>query len=165
METTIGYIVIFGFGILLTALFLFRRDKKRMLPISEQAYPQIILTVLIKKEKGKISEIILQLRPLKKALQTSGFYLELTNEKHEKETLDIMHLIKIPSKNVSLKQSQPTLFTIPFNNFVKFLSDQPDSFDRFRFVIISAEDKKFKSHTLILNTRWGLFKQDSGKYN
>ncbi len=165
MEVIIGYIVIFGLGIVFVAVFLFRKDKRRMLSISEQAYPQLIITILIKKEKGKITEIILQLRPLKKVLQISGFHIEFTNEDHEKETVDIKPLMELTNNPVDLQPTQSFRYSIPFQVFETLLSNQSGAYDRFRFVVATPENKKFKSHTLGLHPRWGLFKQDSGKYN
>jgi len=165
MEATIGYIVIFGLGIFFIAVFLFRKDKKRILPISEQAYPQLIIAIFIKKEMGKISEIILQLSPLKKALQISEFHLELTNEEHDKKTIDMKPLLELSDKPIDLLPAQSFRYSIPFSGFETLLSNQPGTYDRFRFVVVTPENKKFKSHALALHSRWGLFKQDSGKYN
>ncbi len=39
MEAIISYIVIFGLVIGLTAVFLFRKDKKYLFPMSEQTFP------------------------------------------------------------------------------------------------------------------------------
>jgi hypothetical protein len=165
METTISYIIIFGFGILLAALYLFRKDKKRMLPVSEQTYSQLVIAIYIKKEKGKITEIILQLSPLRNTLQVSDFYLELTNEDHDKKTVDIKPLMKLPPETIELKPPGDYRFSILSQNFETFLSNQTGPYDRFRFVVVTQENNKFKSHTLAMNARWGLFKQDSGRYN
>ncbi len=165
MEAIIGYIVIFGFGIGFAALFLFRQDKEIILPITEQAYPQLVMAIFIKKEKRKITEIILQLRTLKMALQICDFHLELTNEQHDKETVDIKPIMGMVDETINFQPSQTARFSIPFMAFENFLSSQSGSYDRFRFVVVTSENKKFKSYALGLNTRWGLFKQDSGKYN
>ncbi len=165
METVIGYIVIFGLGIIFVSFYLFKKDRKRDLPISEQPYPQIIMTVFIKKEKGKLSEIILQLRSLKNVLHIRYFHLELTNEQHEKETIDLKPILEIVDETIDLKPAQPMRFSFSSTTFVKLLSSHSDTYDRFRFVVATPENKKFKSHTLGLNKRWGLFKQDSGWYN
>ncbi len=165
METIIGYIVIFGFGIVFVTMFMFRKDKEIMLPITEQAFPQLVMAIFIKKEKRKITEIILQFSPPKKALQICDFHLELTNERHEKETVDLKPLMEITAKAVELRAAQSSRFTIPFRAFETLLSNQGGPYDRFRFVAVTPENIKFKSFTLGLNTRWGLFKQDSGRYN
>ncbi len=165
METIIGYVVIFGFGIIFAAIFLFRKDKEMLLPITRQIFPQLVMTVFIKKEKRKITEIILQFSQSKKAVQICDFHLELTNEYHEIETVDIKPLMEITDETVELQAMQSSRFTIPFRTFETLLSNQRVSYDRFRFVAVTPENKKFKSYTLGLNTRWGLFKQDSGKYN
>ncbi len=165
METIIGYVVIFGFGILFAALFLFRKDKEMLLPITEQAYPQLIMAIFIKKEQRKITEIILQLKTLKSPLQIRDFNIELTNERHDKEVVDIKPIMGIANETIDLRPAQSFRFSIPFRVFETFLSNQPGSYDRFRFVVVTSENKKFKSYALALNTRWGLFKQDSGRYN
>jgi len=165
MEAIIGYIVIFGFGIGFAALFLLRKDVEMMLPITEQVYPQLIMAILIKKERRKITEIILQLRTLKTDLQISHFHLELTNELHEKEVVDIKPIMGITDETIDFQPVQTIRFSIPFRAFENFLSSQSGSYDRFRFVVVTSENKKFKSYALGLNTRWGLFKQDSGRYN
>jgi len=165
METIIGYVVIFGFGILFTALFLFRKDREMLLPITEQAYPQLIMAIFIKKEQRKITEIIIQLKALKRPLQISDFHVELTNERHDKEVVDIKPIMGIANETIDLQPAQSFRFSIPFRVFETLLSNQPESYDRFRFVVVTSENKKFKSYALALNTRWGLFKQDSGRYN
>ncbi len=160
MEAIIGYIVIFGFGIIFVAIFLFGKDKERMLPITEQAFPQLVMAIFIKKEKRKITKIVLQFSPPRETLQISSFHLELTNEHHERETVDIKPLMEITDETVELRAGQSSRFTIPFQAFETLLSNQPGSYDRFRFVAVTPQNKKFKSYTLGLNTRWGLFKQD-----
>ncbi len=165
METTIGYIVIFGFGILFAALYLFRKDKKRILPISEQSYSQLIISIYIKKEKSTITEIILELRPKNKAIPISNFYLELTNENHDSETVDIKPLLTTVEKEVTLQPGNIYQFPLLTQPFKIFLGNQNSAYDRFRFVVATPDNKKFKTHTLRMNTRWGLFKTDSGKYN
>jgi len=136
-----------------------------MLPVSEQSYSQMVMAVYIKKEKGKITEIILQLNPLKNTLQMNGFQLELTNENHDKKAVDIMPLMKLAARTLDLQAAKTFRFSIPAQNFEDFLSSQSGPYDRFRFVVVTPENKKFKSHTLAMNPRWGLFKQDSGRYN
>ena len=165
METTIGYVVIFGFGILFAALFLYRREREMLLPITEQVYPQLIMAIFIKKEQRKITEIILQIKTPKKALQISDFHLELTNEQHDKKMMDLKPIMNVTNETIDIKSAQSLRFSIPFQAFETFLSNQSASYDRFRFVVVTPENKKFKSYALGLNTRWGLFKQDSGKYN
>jgi hypothetical protein len=165
METIIGYVVIFGFGILFAALFLFRKNKEMLLPITEQAYPQLIMAIFIKKEQRKITEIILQLKTLKSPLQISDFHIELTNERHDRKAVDIKPIMGMTDETIDFQPAQSLRFSIPFREFETFLSNQPESYDRFRFVVVTSKNKKFKSYALALNTRWGLFKQDSGRYN
>ena len=62
METTIGYIIIFGLVILFTVLYLYRSEKQTLLPIPQQTYPELLITVLIKKEKRKITTLVLQMK-------------------------------------------------------------------------------------------------------
>jgi len=165
MEAIISYIVIFGLVITLTAVFLFRKDKKYLLPVSEQTFPQLIVTVLIRKEKNKIEEIILRLTPLKRPLQISELLLELTDGHHEKKIVDLKPIVGMTTGVIDLSPSEKAEFSIPFQSFKELLSELSFPYERFRMTAGTPEGKKFKSHELGLNPRWGLLKLDSGKYN
>ena len=106
MEAIISYIIIFGLGIILTAVFLFRKDKKYLFPMSEQTFPQLIMTILIRKEKNKIEEIILRLTPLKESLQISELLLELTDKHHEREIVDLKPIVEITAGVINLLPSK-----------------------------------------------------------
>ncbi len=165
MEAIISYIVIFGLGITLATVYLFRKDKKYLLPMSEQTFPQLIMTILIRKEKNKIEEIVLRLTPLKRPLQISELLLELTNEHHEKKIVDLKPIVNIAAGLINLSPSIKTEVPIPFQSFKELFSELSFPYERFRITAETPEGKKFKSHELGLNSRWGLLKLDSGKYN
>ncbi len=165
MEAIISYIVIFGLGITLTAVYLFRKDKKYLLPMSEQTFPQLIMTILVMKEKNKTEEIVLRLTPLKKPLQISELLLELTDEHHERKIVDLKPIAEMTAGVINLLPSEKAEFSIPFQPFKELLSELSFPYERFRMTAGTPEGKKFKSHELGLNPRWGLLKLDSGKYN
>jgi len=165
MEAIIGYVVIFGFGIIIASLYLFRKEKKSLLPISEQTYPHLVVTTLLKKERRKTTEIVLQLTPLKNALTINEITLELTNKKHEKKLIDLRPHLHFSEKEQILSPPEKTEFSIAFQHFISLLNEAAFPYERFRLVAGTPEGKRFKSHELGYHPRWGIFKADSGKYN
>lgn len=165
METIIGYIITFGLGILIASMYLFKKDKPSLLPVSEQTYPGLILTILIKKKKRKISEIVLQLKAMKEPLTIGKILLEFTDKNHEKTITDMNSYLNFSNKPLYLLPGEIVQLSLDFGEFIGLLDNTDFPYDRFRIIAASIEGKIFKSHELGYLSRWGLFKKDSGKYN
>ncbi len=164
METTIGYIVIFGLGILFSLFYLFGKEKQRRLPIAQQTYPQLQLTVLITKEKRKVTALILELLPLKNNLLVNTLALELTDKQHGRKTIDLNAYL-LPEDNLELVAGKKISLALRFDDFLQELEDAKFPFETFRMVAVAPGNKKFKSKILGYHPRWGIYKADSGNYN
>ncbi len=164
METTIGYIVIFGLGLLFAVFYLFGKEKQRMLPIAQQTYPQLQLNVLITKEKRAVTSLILELRPLKNNLPLDAIALELTDKQHNKKSIRLNPYL-LEGKSSELVSGKKSHFILHFDDFLKELEAADFPFETFRLVAVTRENKKFKSHILGYHPRWGIYKADSGNYN
>ena len=164
VETTIGYIVIFGLVIVFTAFYLFRSEKQILLPISQQTYPELLITVLVKKEKRKISTLILQLKPVKENLMLRSIELELTGKNHEKKRLDLTSLFP-NDKNRQHPPGEKFLLSMALTELLALMEQSKFAFENFRLVAKTPEGKIYKTHLLAYHPRWGLYKSDSGKYN
>ncbi len=164
MEETIGYIVIFGLGILFAALYLFKKDKQRLLPIAAQTYPQLHLVVSITKEKRKITALTLELTALKNGIFLRTLQLELSDQLHQKFNIDLAPYLLLPD-NRQLSPKEKTSLTLNFEDFTELLETADFSYETLRLVAVTADNKKFKSPLLGYHPRWGIFKADSGKYN
>ena len=164
VETTIGYIIIFGLVILFTALYLYRSEKQTLLPVSQQTYPELLITVLIKKEKRKITTLVLQMKSLRENLLISNITLELTDKNHDKKQLDLSGLLP-GYQHRTLPSGKPILFPLALSDLLALMEEAEFAFENFRLVAKTPEGKVFKTHQLTYHPRWGIFKSDSGKYN
>ncbi len=164
MEETIGYIVVFGLGILFAAFYLLKNDKQRLLPIAAQVYPQLHFAVFITKEKRKTTTLAIRLTALKESIFLRTIVLELSDQNHEKFNIDLEPYLTFPHGRKFQPKEKNTLL-LNFNDFTKLLEDAGFAYDTLRLVVVTTENKKFKSPLLGYHSRWGLYKADSGKYN
>lgn len=164
METTLGYIIIFGLVILFTALYFYRSEKQTLLPVSQQTYPELLITVLIKKEKRKITTLLLQIKPTRENLLINNITLELTDKNHDKKRLDLS--AQFPDHlQQPLPSGKPIPFPLALSDLLALMEKAEFDFENFRLVAKTPEGKIFKTHPLTYHPRWGIFKSDSGKYN
>ena len=163
MEDIIGYIIIFGLGFGVIGLYFFRKDKQKILPVSEQLYSDLKLSIGIIKEKNKVSKIWFQVDLRNPKVRISGFFAELIDKKGDKTEIDLNPMLKNFSDNPPDSSSHKVIL-----DFVQFKDEiQKINFPlkKFRFFIVSENGKKYKSHELGLHNWWNLMKLDSGHYN
>jgi len=161
MEDILTYVIIFGFGIGLVSLYFYRKDKQRLLPVSVQHYSNLVMSVLIEKEKGELTKIVIQFDSKDKALDPSSLELELIDTKRNKQIAELTHLIQDHNGN-DLSVSE---FQIKADDFLALLKEVDFPFVSFRIVVKTSGGNQFKSHELAYNDRWKLYKLDSGNYN
>ncbi len=161
MEDILTYVIIFGFGIGLVSLYLYRKDKQRLLPVSVQHYSNLVMSVLIEKEKSELTEIVIRLDSKEKALYPSSLALELIDAKRNKQIAELTHLIQ-GNKSNNLPVSE---FHITADDFLALLKEVDFPFVSFRIVVKTSGGNQFKSHELAYDQRWKLYKLDSGNYN
>jgi hypothetical protein len=164
METTIGYIVIFGLGLVFAVFYLFGKKKQRLLPIAQENYPQVRITVLITKEKRKVTALILELFPVKQNLTLNRIELELADPERRKKIINLNPFLS-SGKTQELIPGKKMQYLLEMDDFLKISETAGFPYETFRLVAVNAQNKKFKSHLLAYHPRWGIFKADSGKYN
>lgn len=161
MEDILTYVIIFGFGIGLVSLWLYRKDKQRLLPVSVQHYSNLEMSVCIEKEKGELTEIVIRLDSKGKNLNPSSLELELIDKKRNKQIADLTHLIQ-DHKSSDFPVSK---IQIKAGDFLAVLKEVDFPFVGFRIVVRTSNGNQFKSHELAYDGRWKLYKLDSGNYN
>jgi len=164
MENILTYFFVFGFGIAIVSLYLYRKDKQRLLPISEQQYAGLLMHIYIEKEKSKLIHVIIGLRFFNKSNHLTKLEIELIDPKRNKQIINITPLVR---QNTKTKNDTAMIqeLTILFNDLQDTLIKEKFQYQSFRFVVETTEGKKYKSHELAYNERWQLFKLDSGTYN
>jgi len=162
MDSIIGYVVLFIVGLTVLYAYQWRKIKKRDLSLSRQAYADAILELFIQKQHGKTQKIILQIIA-KTDLQLQDIAVELIGKKREFQTVKFS--TDDSDKLIFISKNNRHHFLIDPDFFKKFISEQGAEFRTFRLIVTNDKGKKFKTHELAFNSKWTLFKPDSGKYN
>ncbi len=161
MQDVITYIIVFGLLIVFASLFLYRKDKKRILPLSQQQYPGFELTLSVGKEKNKIIFILFNTNNSKIQITSKNVFIEFIDKDRKRETNAFDKIIERKSKTVS--KFNGVVFS--YSDLKNSLEKIPFPFVSFRFIFVDDKGHKFKTHELAINSRWDLYKPDSGKYN
>ncbi len=164
METTLGYIIIFGLIALFAFFYLSRNEKKTLLRIASDTYPELQLSTFIKKEKREITTLVLQLEARKEDLPVGRIEIELSDQEHRKKSIDLTHHLS-PGQGQKLISGEKKNFSLAFADFLNLLDDSSFAYENFRLTVRTETGKVFKTHPLTYHPRWGVFKSDSGKYN
>ncbi len=165
MENLFTYIFVFGFGMIVVVLYLYRKDKVRVLPLTEQIYQDGKLSISVLKEKGSVKQIIIQVFFKKKEIGHLNLYVELTSKGKSKKTVDLKPLLH-EKDNPETQNEQGEYFAdISYPAFEKYLVSAEFGYESMRFVAERPDGRKYKSHQLAISERWGLLKIDSGNYN
>ncbi len=164
MQDTLMYVIIFSFGIILVSLYFYRTDKQRLLPLSEQWYSDLQLVISIKKEKGKLTQVIIGIFSDEKDNECQNIGLELIDSHREIKYLELNQLITTPAP---LQNTQNDIHSkvIEYKALREYISAADFPFKSIRFITKMKNGKKYKSHELAFNDRWHLYKIDSGIYN
>lgn len=165
MENLFTYLFVFGFGLIVVILYLYRKDKVRLLPLTEQIYQDGKLSISVLKEKGSVKQIIIQVLFKKKDSRILNIYVELTSEDRLKKNVDLKPLLHEKYDAETANEKGEYMADLSYPALEEFLVSFEFPFESMRFVAESTEGRKYKSHQLAINERWGLMKMDSGNYN
>jgi len=164
LEDIIGYIILFVFGLGALYLYQWRKDKMRIFPLSEQHYPELVLTVLIKKQSGEIKSLLLRVLA-KKDITVKEILVELIYPGNENFSASLNHLSGENLFPLKITGGNSFDFNLEMKDFKDEITGQSVKFNAFRLIVQNESGKKFKSHRLAFNKRWSVFKPDTGRYN
>lgn len=150
---------------MIIVVYFYRKDKKRVLPLSEQFYQDARLTVSIVKEKSSARQIIIEVLFKKEEVHLKDFMVELLAKDKSKKGVSFSSIFPENSQP-QIHQDNNKFYTgVPYSDLKKALTFKDFPYESLRFVAETKEGKKYKSHQMILSGRWGLVKMDSGIYN
>jgi len=164
MQDALTYVIIFGFGIVLVSIYFYRKDKQRLLPLSEQWFSDLALIISVEKEKGNLVNVVINIRSNKNNNLCTGIGIELIDSRREIKYIELEPLIQTQTDNRYTRSNQQAN-VIEYTALRDFIAKADFPFQSIRFVAEMKSGKKYKSHELAFNDRWHLFKIDSGKYN
>ncbi len=156
MENTFTYIIVFGLLIGFTSLYLFRKDNKRIFPLSVQRVAKTLITVSVEKQAKKVSKVHIEVTGLRKP---SHFFIELIDENRNRKDIPINSFLSSVDNITVLHCS------FPYDELKNSLNEDPFLFKTFRFGFVYENRKKIKSHELAISKHWNLYRVDSGRYN
>jgi hypothetical protein len=165
MENLFTYIFVIGLVSTIAVVYLYRKDKKRVLPLSEQMYQDAKITVSIVKEKSAARQVIISVFFKKEDVVLNDFWVELTASDKPKEVVSFASIFTDSDRPEIRKERNEFVSGVPYSGLKKALGSIEFPYDSLRFVAESSEGKKYKSHQLSMSGRWGLIKIDSGHYN
>jgi hypothetical protein len=166
MEDILTYVIVFGFGIGLAGLYFYRKDKKRLLPVSVQHYAGLEMIVQIEKEKSELTHITIRLVQAPNTPPPASLKLEMIDADRNKRLIDLTSIATI--KDITDKNYPSHAIrelVLPFTKMSASMKTENFSYTSFRFVVENPSGNKFKSHELVYDDRWKLYKLDSGLYN
>lgn len=156
---------VFGLILLITVLFMYRRDKKKILPLTEQIYQDGKLSISVLKEKRKVRQIIVEVLYKKKEIQLHNFFVELAAADKSKKEVSLKSLLSSDPDEKFIDEQGQFYAGVSYDKFEELLSTIEFPAVALRFVAESSTGKKYKSHRLTISDRWGLLRVDSGNYN
>ncbi|HDO26736.1 MAG TPA: hypothetical protein ENH02_01340 [Bacteroidetes bacterium] len=164
MEDIIGYIILFALGLGALYLYQWRKDKIRILPVSDQHYQELRLMIFIRRQHGEIQNLIFRVSA-KKDIIIQDILVEMISSKQETTSLSLKHLLEDSGFPVHISSGKSSDFEVTMEKFRTEITRQSQQFNTFRLVAETIKGKKFKSHRLAFSKYWSVFKPDSGKYN
>lgn len=165
MENLFTYIFVIGFVSTIAVVYFYRKDKKRILPLSEQIYQDARLTISIVKEKSSARQVILKVFLKKKQVGLKDFMVELIAKDKTKKSVSFSSIFQEENRPQILQEKNEYYAAVPYSGLEKAISSIEFTFESLRFIAETTDGKKYKSHQMILSGRWGLIKMDSGIYN
>jgi len=164
MESTVTYIIIAVIMALVITVYNYKKKQVRYYLLSLQQYPELDLSINIKKTQGKISAIIIRVLA-NKLINLGDVKVELISKKREFNYYSLQNLIKINTLPCKLEKGNKLEYIIPFDNFKSLLMDGEFPFSTYRFMVISNTEQSYKSHEMGFNKRWVIYRPDTGNYN
>lgn len=144
---------------------MYRRDKKKILPLTEQIYQDGKLSISVLKEKRKVKQIIVEVLYKKSEVQLLDFFVELAATDKSKKNVSIKSLFSSDNNEKIIDKNGQFYASFSYDEFEELLSTIEFPAMALRFVAESSIGKKYKSHRLTISDRWGLLRMDSGNYN
>lgn len=154
-----------GFGLTIAVVYFYRKDKKRILPLSEQIYQDARLTISIVKEKSSARQVILKVFLKKEQVGLKDFMVELVAKDKSKKAVSFSSIFNEETRPQILQDNNEYYAAVPYSGLKKAIASIEFPFESLKFVAETNDGKKYKSHQMILSGRWGLIKMDSGIYN
>ena len=164
MESILSYTIIIVFIIISVYVYNIRKNTTRTYLLSDQHYPNASFYIWIKKEKGKIESIIIEVKNSEK-LSISDIKAELITGKRDFSYYDYNQLSDTVSLPVDISPNNGYRLELPFNAFKELMSKGEHPFRTFRFVADCKGGRTFKSHELGFNSKWVIYRPDTGTYN
>ncbi len=164
MESTISYILIAIIVIVSVIVYNYKKQQVRIYLLSEQIYPELRLEVKIKKFKGLTSSILIHVLAFEDTT-IKDIQVELISSKREFNSYSLDELISLNQLPIVLKKDTSIEYCVPFESYKALLRDGPHPFRTFRFMILSKNNKPYKSHEMGFNKKWVIYRPDSGNYN
>jgi hypothetical protein len=160
----VGYIIMFLFGLGVLGIYQYNKSKTRLLPLSRQIYPDIILEVLIKKQHEKTRNLVVRVNP-KKEVSIGRVYIELIGRQREIQKVGFAEKDITYQTDTKIYPDQPVEIVIPVPEFRNYLQSKGIRFTTFRFVVDALPNNRHKTHELAFNRSGNIYKPDSGRYN
>lgn len=165
MENLFTILFVFGLILMITVLFLYRRDKKKILPLTEQTYQDGKLAISVLKERRKVRQVIIEVLFKKKGVDLQDVFIELIAEDKSKKNVSLKPLFSENANSEVVEKPGKFYASISYFSVEELLSKIEFPAVAMRFAAESSEGKKYKSHLLSISERWGLLRMDSGIYN
>jgi hypothetical protein len=160
----VGYIIMFIFGAGVLGIYHYNKSKARILPLSVQRYPDLLLEILIRKQQARTQFLVVRITALKE-IRIARMYIELIDKKREITRVGFAEE-EIPEDKTTLAAvGKPVEVTIPVEEFKNYLLNKDIPFKSFRFVVDALPNSKRKTHELGFSSNWNIYRPDSGKYN
>ncbi len=163
MESTISYIIIAALIIVSVYVYNLRKNRISTFNLSVQQYPTIILTIKIKKSKGALENIIINVKG-RTNCEIKSAQIELISKSRDFNYYSVQDVSEA-SFPVTLTKGMLTDITIPFTGFKTLLMEGDHPFKTFRFLVTDTTGRNYKSHELRFNKKWVIYRPDSGVYN
>ena len=164
MESTVSYIIIIVIIIVSVMVYNYKKQQIRIYLLSNQLYPELSIDIKIKKLKGVINAILIDVLALEDIV-IQDIKTELISSKREFNTYSLIELINTKDLPIIVKKDTRVEFLVPFEEYKTLLKDGPHPFRTFRFMVLSDIDKPYKSHEMGFNKKWVMYRPDSGNYN
>lgn len=164
MENMLTYIVLIAIGGLVYGAYLIKNASTKPLLLSKQIYPEIIMKVLVVKQKNKLSSLQLEVFA-REYFSTHAVVCELIMTDRQYHSLPMNSAFSMDNKPVPVPINQHMTWSVPFENFKEAMLNEKLPFRTFRIVLVSENGKKYKSNELAFNKKWTIYKPDSGSYN
>jgi len=164
MESTVTYIIIAVIMGLVITVYNYKKKQVRYYLLSLQQYPELNISINIKKTQGKISAIIIKLSA-KKEVIINDIKVELISKDRGFNYYSLQKLLKENNIATKLNRNEEFEFIISFDEFKSLLMDGEFPFSTYRFLAMSDKGQTYKSHEMGFNKRWVIYRPDTGNYN